>query len=55
MSGKVDKAKGRMKEAIGALTGDHKLKRQGKVDQAAGDVKDATDKAVDRIKNSLNR
>lgn len=55
MSGKVDKAKGRVKEAIGALTGDSKLKRQGKVDQAAGDVKDATDKVVDRIKNGLNR
>jgi len=55
MSGKADKAKGRVKEAIGALTGDHKLKRQGRIDQAAGDVKDASDKVVDRIKNNLSR
>ena len=55
MSGKFDKAKGRVKEAVGALTGDRKLKRQGKVDQAAGDVKDASEKLVDRIKNGLNK
>lgn len=55
MSATVDKAKGRVKEAVGALTGDRKLKRQGKVDQAAGNIKDAADKAVERVKNSLNR
>jgi len=55
MSGKADKAKGRVKEAIGALTGDRKLKRQGRIDQAAGDVKDASEKMVDRIKNNLSR
>ena len=55
MSGTADKAKGRIKEAAGALTGDRKLKREGKVDQAAGDVKDAADRVVERVKNSLNR
>lgn len=62
MSGKTDKAKGRVKEAVGALTGDRKLKREGKLDQAAGNVKDAAEKAkdaaekaVDRLKDSLNR
>jgi uncharacterized protein YjbJ (UPF0337 family) len=55
MSGAVDKAKGRVKEAVGALTGDRKLKREGKIDQTAGDVKDAADRAVERVKNSLNR
>jgi len=55
MSGKADKAKGRVKEAIGALTGNRKLKRQGRIDQPAGDVKDASEKMVDRIKNNLSR
>jgi uncharacterized protein YjbJ (UPF0337 family) len=55
MSGKVDKAKGRVKEAVGALTGDKKLKREGRLDQAAGDVKDAAEKVVDRVKDSLHR
>jgi len=53
MSGKADKAKGRVKEAIGALTGDRKLKREGKIDQAAGDAKDAAEKTIERVKNSL--
>jgi uncharacterized protein YjbJ (UPF0337 family) len=55
MSGAADKAKGRVKEAIGALTGDRKMKREGKIDQAAGNVKDAAEKAVDKAKNALNR
>ena len=53
MSSKVDKAKGRIKEAMGALTGDRKLKREGKLDQTAGDVKEAAEKAVDRVKGAL--
>jgi len=53
MSGAIDKAKGRVKEAVGALTDDHKLRREGRVDQAAGKVKDTTDKVVDRVKNAL--
>jgi uncharacterized protein YjbJ (UPF0337 family) len=55
MSGAIDKAKGRIKEAAGALTGDRKLKREGKLDQAAGTVKDAAEKAVDKLKNSAER
>lgn len=53
MSGTLDKAKGRVKEAVGALTDDAKLKREGKIDQTAGDVKDKAAKVVDRVKNAL--
>ena len=38
-SGKSDELKGRVKEAAGALTGDKKLKREGKTDQAVGKIK----------------
>ena len=55
MSGTADKAKGRVKEAVGALTGDRKLKREGKLDQAAGSVKDAAERAVDKVKDTLDR
>ncbi len=55
MSGNTDKAKGRVKEAAGALTGDDKLKREGKRDQAAGKVKDAVDRTVDRVKDAVNK
>ena len=53
MSGTSDKAKGRVKEAVGALTGDRKLKREGKLDQAAGDVKDAADTVVEKVRKHL--
>ena len=45
-SGKSDKAKGRMKEAAGALTGNRKLKRKGLVDQAIGNIKQLVEDAV---------
>lgn len=53
MAGSVDKAKGRVKEAAGALTGDRKLKREGKLDQAAGTVKEKVGKAVDKVKEAV--
>lgn len=62
MSTNVDKAKGKVEQAVGDLTGDDELKRQGKVDEAAGNVKDViegvTDKAeelVDKAKDALHR
>ena len=49
----IDEAKGRAKEAIGDLTDDDKLKREGKVDRAAstvrGKVDDVKEKAEDVI------
>jgi uncharacterized protein YjbJ (UPF0337 family) len=53
MSGTTDKAKGRIKEAAGALSGDRKLKTEGKVDQAAGSVKKAVSKVADKAKRAL--
>jgi uncharacterized protein YjbJ (UPF0337 family) len=44
MAGTIDKAKGRIKEAAGALTDDPALKREGKIDQATGDVKDGIER-----------
>lgn len=54
MSGKVDKAKGRVKEAAGALTNDKSLKREGKLDQAAGKLKDAAGKVVDMVRDAVS-
>jgi uncharacterized protein YjbJ (UPF0337 family) len=45
----VDKAKGRAKEATGALTGDSHLKNEGRVDQAKSSVKNTVDKAADTL------
>jgi uncharacterized protein YjbJ (UPF0337 family) len=49
MSGEGDKAKGRVKEAVGDLTDDKDMKREGKVDQAAGKAKEGVDKVKDKL------
>jgi uncharacterized protein YjbJ (UPF0337 family) len=54
MSGTADKVKGRVKEAVGALTDDKRLKSEGKVDQASGAVKDGAEKVVDKVKNVVS-
>lgn len=50
MSGTTDKIKGRVKEAVGALTNDQRLKNEGKVDQASGAVKEGVEKVIDKVK-----
>lgn len=50
-----DDAKGRVKEAAGDLTDDESLKREGKVDQAAGTVKDKVGDAADKVKETVGR
>jgi uncharacterized protein YjbJ (UPF0337 family) len=52
-SGKSDELKGRVKEAAGALTGDEKLKREGKVDQVVGKIKQKVEKVVDKVKDAI--
>jgi uncharacterized protein YjbJ (UPF0337 family) len=53
--GNTDEAKGRVKEAAGALSGDDDLKREGKVDRATGSVKDGVDKASDKLKDAVRK
>jgi len=57
-----DQAKGRIKQAVGDLTGDEDLKKRGKVDEKAGDVKefledtkDKVDDFVDKVKDKLTK
>jgi uncharacterized protein YjbJ (UPF0337 family) len=45
----IDKAKGRAKEAAGALTGDRHLKNEGRVDQATSSAKNTVDKVADTL------
>ncbi len=42
--GAMDKAKGRLKEAAGSLTGNKKQKREGRSDQRKGTFKEKTGK-----------
>ena len=55
MGGKTDVVKGRVKEAAGALTGDDKLREEGKTDQAVGKAKQAIQKAADTVKKAVKK
>lgn len=49
MSAQSDKAKGKIKKAIGDLTGNKRLRREGKIDEVAGQAKEVIDKVKDKI------
>ena len=53
-SGRSNKMKGRVKEAAGALTGNKKLKREGLVDQAIGNIKQMVEDAFEMVGNCLD-
>jgi len=55
MSGKTDVVKGRIKEAAGALTGNDKLRDEGKTDQAVGKAKQAVQQATDAVKKAVKK
>jgi uncharacterized protein YjbJ (UPF0337 family) len=59
---KVDKVKGHAKEAVGDLTGDDELRREGKRDRLAGgakekaeQVKDMAEEGVDRVEEGIDK
>lgn len=54
MAGTADEMKGRAKEAVGDLTDDEDLKREGKADKAAGKIKDAAGAAKDWIEDKVD-
>jgi uncharacterized protein YjbJ (UPF0337 family) len=55
VAGNKDELKGRAKEAVGDLTDDEKLKREGKVDRTVGKVKEKVDEAADAVKDKIDR
>ncbi len=55
MSGKTDVVKGRIKEAAGALTGNDKLREEGKTDQAVGEAKQAVQKVADTVQEAVKK
>jgi uncharacterized protein YjbJ (UPF0337 family) len=54
-SGTTDKIKGRVKEAAGDLTGNQRLKNEGRTDQAAGKVKSTVERVVDKVKEKAKK
>ena len=50
MSGTSDKIKARVKEAVGVVTDNPRLKNEGRKDQAIGKVKKAVERVIDQAK-----
>jgi uncharacterized protein YjbJ (UPF0337 family) len=54
MKGKMDQAKGNIKEGVGKLTNDKSMEAEGKADQTKGKVEETIGKAKRNIKNALD-
>ena len=50
----IDKTKGRIKQAVGSLTGDQKLKQEGENDELKGQIKGAAKDVKSAFKNVKN-
>ena len=53
MGAKTDQIFGRAKQALGAITGSKRMKREGRVQEDKGELKDKFDSAVDKTQDSL--
>ena len=53
MGDKAEEMKGRAKEALGDLTDDDEMRREGKVEKGAARFKDKTDDAVDKVRDKM--
>ncbi len=52
---KMDEIKGRAKEAVGSVTDDDEMKREGRNDQRAADLKKGVERAGDRAKDAIDK
>ena len=50
----VEDLKGRLKEAVGDVTGDKDLQREGKLDEASAATKSAIDDVAEKAKSVIN-
>lgn len=55
MGSGIDDAKGKAKEAAGDLTGDKRLEREGKLDQAGATVKEKFENAEDKVEEVVDK
>lgn len=54
MGDKSDQVKGRAEEAVGALTDDKDLKREGRRDRIAGEAKEKLEHAKDKLEDVID-
>jgi len=55
MKGSTKVVKGRIEEAAGALADNDKLRAKGQTDQAVGHVKQAVEKGIRQVKESVRK
>ena len=55
MRGKIDKIKGRIKEAVGVLADNDNLQREGQLDQVVGEVKEQAERVVKKVKEQVEK
>ena len=55
MKGSTQVVKGRVEEAAGALTGNDRLRAKGQTNQAVGHVKQAAEKGVRQVKETVRK
>jgi uncharacterized protein YjbJ (UPF0337 family) len=53
MGDKTDRARGKVKEGVGRATGDEALERQGRNEQAKGNVKKSAEQAKEAVKKTV--
>jgi uncharacterized protein YjbJ (UPF0337 family) len=53
IKGEAQKIKGIVEKNVGKLVGNEKLETEGKVDEAAGDIRKAVGKAKDDVKDAV--
>jgi uncharacterized protein YjbJ (UPF0337 family) len=46
----LTRSKAVQKEAVGALVGNHRLKREGRMDRTIGEVKETVERLIDKAK-----
>ena len=52
--GRTDMVKGKAKEVAGDVTGNDRLRREGKAEQVAGKVKQKANEAIDKAEDALS-
>jgi uncharacterized protein YjbJ (UPF0337 family) len=54
IKGKIDRAKGKIKEGVGDMTGDEKLQSEGKAEELGGNVQETFGKGRRKVGEALD-
>jgi uncharacterized protein YjbJ (UPF0337 family) len=55
MAGKIEKSKGKVKEAVGSLTGNKELESEGKIDRRAGEAKEKIGRVKGKVEGAAEK